>query len=117
MKRTRHTMYVVDGKGKFSKYQKVSAQKKAVQIKTRKAKLKVNAKKQVPSVPKATQEELRLPTCKVVLTRLSKADIQKKIEKVERDGKIRAIKDEIKSLPRNYKDYFYISNIIHIQSL
>lgn len=106
VQQTRSTIYAVDANGECTALKRVIPPKKVV--KTPKAKSvykkkptpKPNKKKLNLTDSRAKQQPLHLPTCKIKLVRLSKSDIREKIAQVERDGKVRAIKERIKSLPR-----------------
>lgn len=86
---------VLDDNGNVNTYRRVSPLKPRQRV-NHTVKSKTPKKK-----PSPTELANSLPQCQVVLKNLSDTDIIEKQVQIERDGKLRAIKEKIKTLPRN----------------
>lgn len=96
-KETRHALYVADENGNIKIY-RVDAKKPKPKPKPKsKPKRKPAMPKQL-KVSKPTAQEMasKMPKCKVVLENLTRGEIAKIVANVERDGKLKAIKEQIK---------------------
>lgn len=101
----RNFVIITDDDGNSTKYKRIETPMKrhSTNISRRKIGSKAKTSKSASkTVKKSNCEELAamLPKCTVKIARLSKSEMKEKLAKLERERKIRLIKDEIKSMPR-----------------